>query len=103
LSNIDAICITDINHDNKPDIIAGGNKFNFPPQIGRLDASFGDIMINTGNNNFSFLEQNKTGLHITGEIKDIQEIKGKHKSYILFTVNNQMPQLFQIKNNMQKK
>ncbi len=103
LSNIDAICITDINHDNKPDLITGGNKFNFPPQFGRLDASFGDIMINTGNNNFSFLEKNKTGLNITGEIKDIKVIEGENKSYILFAINNEVPQLFQIKNHRQEK
>ena len=53
LSSTNAICITDINNDNKPDLIIGGNKFGFPPQFGRLDASYGDVLINTGSGKFT--------------------------------------------------
>ncbi|MEO6221490.1 MAG: VCBS repeat-containing protein, partial [Ginsengibacter sp.] len=98
LSSMNAIFVTDVNNDNKPDLITGGNKFIFPPQFGRLDASFGDVLINMGNSNFTMMEHNKSGLNITGQVKDIKEIKGNNKRFILFAINDQFPELYQIKN-----
>ena len=39
LSSVNAIAVTDLNKDNKPDLLMGGNLFDFPPQFGRLDGS----------------------------------------------------------------
>ena len=97
LSNINAICVTDINNDNKPDLIIGGNKFGFPPQFGRLDASFGDILINNGQANFTVLPATVSGLNITGETKDIITIQGGDKKYLIAVRNNDFPVLFQLK------
>lgn len=97
LSSINAAFITDLNNDNKPDLIVGGNKFTFPPQFGRLDASYGSILINNGKGYFNWVEPHRSGVNITGEIKDIKEIKGKNKRYILIVRNNQSPALYQIK------
>ena len=44
-SSVNAILCTDINHDGKIDLILGGNKFEFLPQFGRLDASYGHVLI----------------------------------------------------------
>ena len=97
LSNINAICVTDINNDNKPDLIIGGNKYGFPPQFGRLDASFGDILINNGKNDFTALPTTVSGLKITGEIKDIKIIQGGNKKYLIAVRNNDFPVLYQLK------
>lgn len=97
LSSVNAICITDVNNDNKPDLILGGNKFSFPPQFGRLDASTGDILINKNKATFELLQPNKTGLNLSGEVKDIKEINSKDKRYILIAQNNQLPVLYQIR------
>ena len=97
LSNINAICVTDINNDNKPDLIIGGNKFGFPPQFGRLDASFGDILINNGQADFTVLPATVSGLNITGETKDIITIHGGDKKYLMAVRNNDFPVLFQLK------
>ncbi len=97
LSNVTAICVTDINHDNKPDLIIGGNKFGFPPQFGRLDANFGDILINNGQADFTVLPATVSGLNITGEIKDITTIQGGNKKYLLAVRNNDYPVLYQFK------
>ncbi len=80
------------------DLILGENKFGFPPQFGRLDAGFGDVLLNTGGNNFSLVEHSKSGLNLTGEMKDIKEIKGNDKRFILMTLNDQFPVLYKIKN-----
>ncbi len=46
LSSVDAIKCVDLNGDGKTDIVTGGNKSGFPPQLQKLDASFGDVFIN---------------------------------------------------------
>jgi hypothetical protein len=97
LSSVNSVLVTDINHDKKPDLIIGGNKFGFPPQFGRVDASYGSVLLNNGKGNFEWIESNTSGVNITGEIKDIKEIKGKGKSYIIVVRNDQFPMLYQIK------
>ncbi len=95
LSSVNAVCIVDVNNDGKMDLIVGGNKSGFPPQFGRLDASYGDILINTGNGEFIRQEPRVSGLNLKGEVRDIKEIKGKDKRYILTVLNNQFPVLYE--------
>ena len=97
LSSVNAIRPVDINNDNKPDLIMGGNLFGFPPQFGRLDASYGHVLINEGNGKFSWIEPKRSGMSLRGAIKDIQEIKTKNKNYILVAQNDETPALFEIK------
>ena len=97
LSCINTICVTDINNDKKPDLIIGGNKFGFPPQFGRLDASFGSVLINNGKGIFNVLPATASGLNLTGEIKDIKTIVGGDKKYLLAVRNNDFPVLYQLK------
>jgi hypothetical protein len=97
LSSVNAVYATDINNDNKPDLILGGNNFNFPPQFGRLDASYGDVLLNKGNFKFDWIEPARSGINITGEVRDIKQIRGKDKRYILITQNDQVPVLYQLK------
>ena len=42
LSSVNSILCTDVNGDGLIDVITGGNKSGFPPQLQKLDASFGD-------------------------------------------------------------
>ena len=98
LSSVNAVCIVDVNDDGKMDLITGGNKSGFPPQFGRLDASYGDILINIGNGEFIRQETQVSGLNLRGEVRDIKEINGKGKRYILTVLNNQFPVLYELKN-----
>lgn len=99
LSSINAVCIADVSNDGSPDLIIGGNEFGFPPQFGRLDASYGDVLLNSGNGKFTRLAPAKTGLNLTGQVRDIKEIKGKNKRYILVTINDRLPVLYQLESN----
>ena len=47
---------TDLNGDNKNDLVLAGNDSGFMPQFSKLDASFGHVLINRGNGNFERLE-----------------------------------------------
>jgi hypothetical protein len=97
LSSVNAILPTDINDDGKTDLLMGGNLFSFPPQFGRLDASYGHVLLNKGGGTFSYLDNRTSGLLLKGEIKDIKELKqGSRKTY-LFTQNDSLPVLYGLK------
>ena len=98
LSSTNAIAITDINNDNHADIIIGGNKFGFPPQFGRLDASYGDVLLNLGDGKFERVKPQVSGLDLRGEVRDIKVINGSNKRYLLVAINDELPRLYQLNN-----
>ncbi|HET7898685.1 MAG TPA: FG-GAP-like repeat-containing protein, partial [Flavisolibacter sp.] len=61
LSSVNAICPTDINGDGAVDLLLGGNLFTFPPQFGRLDASYGHLLLNNGKGNFTYVDNKTSG------------------------------------------
>jgi hypothetical protein len=94
ISSTNAILPMDINKDGYPDLILGGNNFGFPPQFGRLDASYGDVLINDHKGGFSRLDYFHSGLEITGVVRDIKEISTANKNYVLFLINDEVPVLY---------
>jgi hypothetical protein len=97
LSSINAIRCMDVNGDGFPDLILGGNEFGFLPQFGRLDGSFGDLLLNDGKGNFSFLENSKSGLDILGQVRDIALIRGTSAARALFLINDEVPVMYELK------
>jgi hypothetical protein len=97
LSIVNAILCTDINKDGAVDLVLGGNKSGFPPQFGKLDASYGDVLINNGKGGFTGLSSRQTGLSVDGEVRDITMIAGVGVNYIIFARNDDYPVLYNIK------
>jgi hypothetical protein len=97
LSSVNAIKCTDLNGDGYPDLMLGGNEFGFLPQFSRLDGSFGDLLINDGKGNFSFMPNAKSGLGLRGQVRDIALIKGQKKTRFLFLMNDEYPVLYELK------
>jgi len=99
MSSINAIKCVDINHDNHIDMVLGGNEFGFLPQFGRLDASFGHILLNNGNGLFIWENPEYSGLQLEGQIRDIQLLKGKNERFLVFLRNDDFPALYKISGN----
>jgi enediyne biosynthesis protein E4 len=99
LSSVKAIAVLDVNGDNKEDLILGGNLFNFPPQFGRLDGSYGHVLINGGNGNWNWVSPNQSGLTQRGEIKAIERIGTADKTgtAVLVVQNDKVPVLYKIR------
>jgi hypothetical protein len=97
LSSINAICTSDINGDGKIDLVTGGNLFTFPPQFGRLDASYGDVLLNDGKGNFTWMPNTVSGIFLRREVKDIKEIKTTGGRRLLFAQNDDYPILYRLK------
>lgn len=96
LSSVNAIKCTDVNNDGRVDLIIGGNNSGFLPQFGRLDASFGDVLLNDGGGHFTCMSHEKTGLYLRGDVRDIVELPKKNGRYILFLKNNDYPAMYQL-------
>jgi enediyne biosynthesis protein E4 len=96
LSCINVFYPIDLNNDKLPDLVTGGNQFGFLPQFERLDANFGDILINDGKGKFVWQDDAKTGINLRGEMRDIKEIKIKDETYLLFLQNNEQPLLMKL-------
>jgi hypothetical protein len=96
LSSVNAVLPTDVNGDGKIDLVAGGNLFTFPPQFGRLDASYGHVLLGNGKGDFQWVEQRSSGLNIKGQIKDIQEFQTPQNHLLLITQNDGKPQMMKV-------
>ncbi len=96
-SSVNAIGVADLNDDGFPDLILGGNEYGFLPQFGRLDGNFGDVLINDGKGNLSFLGNAHSGINITGQVRDIALIKNKKGLGVLFLINDEQPVLYELK------
>jgi len=99
LSCINVFHALDVNNDKLPDLVTGGNQFGFLPQFERLDASFGDVLINDGTGKFIWQDDKKTGINLRGEMRDIKSIKIKGHTYLLFLQNNEQPVLLKLNKN----
>lgn len=98
LSSVNAIQCLDIDRDGHIDLVLGNNEFGFLPQFGRLDAGYGQVLINNGKGQFTASGPEKSGLELEGEVRDIKYIQGKAKDYLLFLRNDDYPALYQINN-----
>ncbi len=94
LSSVNAIKCLDLNGDGFPDLVLGGNEYGFLPQFGRLDASFGDVLLNNGKGQFTWIDPNRSGLQLPGQIRDIGELDDKVNRYLLFLRNDDYPALY---------
>ncbi len=94
LSCINAVMPLDVNGDGKIDLVTGGNQFGFLPQFEKLDASFGDVLLNDGKGNFTWQPADRTGLNLRGELRDIALINNKNGMHLLFLQNNEFPFLY---------
>ncbi len=97
LSSVNAIHCTDLNHDGKTDLVLGGNNFCFLPQFGRLDASFGHLLLNDGKVGFTWIPNRQSGMELRGQIRDIKEIRSGKTRYLLVLQNDELPVLYRLK------
>lgn len=102
LSSVQASVITDINGDGKNDIVIAGNFFDLLPQFCSIDASYGQVLQNEGNNRFQPLSSISTGLSVKGQVRDIALVRQKNTDGLLFLRNNDTPLYYRVNKNIKK-
>lgn len=102
LSSVRAICVADINGDGFEDLILGGNQFDFLPQFGRLDASFGHVLLNDTQGGYSWLPPGKSGIMVEGQVRNIVSYRKGNGQHFLFLRNNDYPAEYKLQEMMIK-
>ncbi len=98
LSCVCDINCTDVNGDGAPDLVMGGNFSGFLPQFSQLDASYGHVLLNDNQGNFTLLPNQRSGFSVTGDMKSLTRITIGGKTYLVATVNDAAPQVFRLEN-----
>jgi enediyne biosynthesis protein E4 len=95
---IHGIEIIDINQDKRPDLILTGNFFDNQTEFGRYDANYGQVFLNQGKNQFTFLPSKQSGLLVKGQVRNSKIIKTKTgKTRLILAKNNDVPQVFELR------
>jgi enediyne biosynthesis protein E4 len=90
-STLNTMIVTDFNNDKKPDLMAGGNFFGSNIQMGRYDASFGNLLMGYGNGSFKVIPGVKSGISFSGEIRKIVPVNVSGQNWYLVIRNNEVP------------
>lgn len=94
LSSINSIKITDLNSDGYQDMIVAGNCISMLPQFCRLDANYGQVLMNNKKGYFDVVPATNTGIKLTGETRDILSVNMKDNMLFMFLENNSYPKVF---------
>jgi enediyne biosynthesis protein E4 len=97
LSCVNAMACYDLNKDGLKDIILGGNYTGFIPQLGAIDASRGNVLINKGKGNFKALTNQESGFLMNGEVKQISPMTIQGKTNFIALINNDVPRVFRVR------
>jgi len=83
----------DFNNDGHNDILMGGNLYKVQPVYGGpYDASYGWLLEEGDNGNFSVLNPSQSGLFIDGQIRNILAVKDKNANpTIVIGINDKSP------------
>ena len=66
---VHTINIVDFDHDGMEDLLICGNEHHFKIRIGQADANYGVLLKGSGNGNFNYIDQSKSGLNINGDVR----------------------------------
>ena len=98
LSPVNSIVCTDVDGDQKLDIIMAGNEYQAEVMTGRYDASYGLLLKGDGKGAFKAISPLQSGLIIDGDVKDMKIINTASKERLLLVaVNNDKMKVFRLK------
>lgn len=88
------ITVADMNNDQHPDVILGGNLFGVKPEVGRYDALRGLVLTGDGKGGFRARTAVWSGLNVDGEVRHIALLQGSPAKKIAVIRNNGSMKLF---------
>lgn len=84
-SMIFAIETADLDGDGILDLILGGNLYGIKPEIGKSDASYGEVLLGNGDGTFRFIPNRIHSMQLQGEVR---HFKWLYDSRLLVIKNN---------------
>jgi hypothetical protein len=93
-STINAAALMDVDGDGSEEVVVGGNFYENNIELGRYDASYGNILSIAGDAKFAV--ESIGGQHIEGKVKHILPIKIGSKQCLVFAKNDGPLQVLQL-------
>jgi hypothetical protein len=87
-SPVYGILVQDFNTDGNLDVLMAGNFFGTRVKYGRYDASRGILLTGDGNGNFDAINNEKSGLNIDGEVRDISIVQRADSTQLMLFSRN---------------
>lgn len=102
LSPIHDILLSDFNEDGLLDIMTAGN-FSFANiQRGVYDASYGELFIQNTDGQLTYIDNDKTGIYLKGDIKKLTYISSATDSVLMAVPNNRAVSLYKLNQSNKK-
>jgi len=95
-STVNASVIGDFNDDGNLDIILAGNFYPLNIQMGRYDASYGNLLLGDGGGKFKVIPNIYSGIKLKGEVRSLNRIKVSDKIHYLGFRNNDSIESFSL-------
>ena len=89
----------DVNGDGKTDLILAGNRFNVRPDVGRMDAGQGLLLLQTPGG-WSAAENTESGLYLPEEMTDMKWLTLNLERYLLVSGIHQQVRSYHIRKNV---
>ena len=96
LSSINQIMVDDYDNDGKLDALIVGNMYNSEVETPRNDAGHGLFLKGDGKGKFQSIAAIESGFFTPSDVKNMEKIKVKGKTYLLVTKNNSFLQTVKI-------
>ena len=96
LSAMYALHATDVNDDGHLDVLMAGNFYGFPPNIGRLDATYGTVLYGDGTGHFTAALPRDTGFFVPDQARDIAVLNTPRGRLFVVSKNDAPAQAFRL-------
>jgi hypothetical protein len=93
-SPVTASLVKDADGDGHADLLLFGNKTDNRLKLGSMDANYGCLLTGDGTGNFTYVDQPKSGLSVTGDVKSVIELTTGPKKYLVIGAFNQPLQMY---------
>jgi hypothetical protein len=87
----------DYDGDGNGDLIMGGNLYKVKPEVGRYDASYGNLLLGDGKGSFRQIPKKVSGFWLNGEVRDMLDISTVNGRILVVARNDDPVQVFRIK------
>lgn len=90
------ILCTDVNNDGIPDLVMGGNFYEFKPQYSRQDASYGHVLLSDGKLGFEWVNFSESGFFVRDEIRHLKSFRDRNgNKYMVAAINDGAPKIYE--------
>jgi hypothetical protein len=96
LAPVFGIAAADVNGDGTTDLLLGGNFDGVKPELGRMAASQGLLLLGDGKGKFDAVRPADSGFRVLGQVRAVARVKGRTGTRIIVARNNAAPLVFSV-------